>query len=527
MKKEFVANVDGRNFDFNEDIVEAILEERKIDNLAEFLNPTNDFLLPYELLKNIDKAWYTLSVALDNGKSILICADVDVDGCTSGAIMYRYLKHFTDNIKITINEGKKHGVENFDADACTADLVIIVDSINKAEHYKKFVDSGKQVIVLDHHLPPSSIEEYDNIALVSSANDYPNPELSGAGVVWKFCKYCDYKWLTDFADTLIDLAATGIIADMCNLSVPENRYICNTGLKNLCNEGLKTIIGSYTFDSQSVSFSVAPLINACNRMNQNKTALKIFLTDIPEKAKLIVDKMKKIREQQNELVEKLMPELIESAQTQINNKCMSFIINSEYGISGLLANKLLDLYQRPVLVVKRSEGQYSGSMRACGVQNFLAMINDTELAICEGHELAAGFFCEEDNYQKFMQEINKRLQDIDFEERYVADIQLDLWQINKPLIDTFKAINFVSGSGFKPLSVLVKDVTDYEVGSMSNGKHLKITANDCLIIKWNYKEFDKFQGQSFNVIGGLNGSKFGKNYYLQLIADEFEIEDVK
>ena len=172
MKKEFVANVDGRNFDFNEDIIEAILEERKIDNLAEFLNPTNDFLLPYEFLKNIDKAWYTLSVALDNGKSILICADVDVDGCTSGAIMYRYLKHFTDNIKITINEGKKHGVENFDADACTADLVIIVDSINKAEHYKKFIDSGKQVIVLDHHLPPSSIEEYDNIALVSSANDY-------------------------------------------------------------------------------------------------------------------------------------------------------------------------------------------------------------------------------------------------------------------------------------------------------------------------------------------------------------------
>ena len=523
MIKELVANIDGREFADNTDIIDVIMQERGIDDIAEFLNPTADALIPYEKLKNIDKAWYKLSITLDNGKSVLIIADTDTDGCTSGAIMYRFLKHFTENVKLTINEGKEHGIEDFDMSICDADLVIIVDSIDKAEDYDKFTVQSKDVIVLDHHIPPSPIEEYDNITLVSSANNYPNPELSGAGVVWKFCKYCDDQWLTDYADDLIDLAATGIIADMCDMSVSENRYICNTGLKNLQNTGIKTVVGSYAFDSQSVSFSIAPLINACQRMMQNKVALQLFITDLPDKAKIIVDKMKEIKEQQNELVEKLMPELVKSAQSQLNNKCMSFTIDTEYGISGLLANKLMDMYQRPILVLKHLDGRYAGSMRACGIDNFLAMVNDTGLAECEGHELAAGFFCDEDDYHEFMCEINNRLMNVEFEERCVADVELGLWQINQPLIESFKAINFVSGKGFKPLTVLVRDIDNYEVGSMSRGKHLKIVTDECLIIKWNCKDFDKFQGQPFSVVGGLAYGRFGRTAYMQIIANEFDV----
>lgn len=523
MKKEFVANIDCRGYEDNEDIVNSIMQKREIDDITGFLNPNEDALIPYEKLLNIDKAWLKLSDALDNNKSFLVISDTDTDGCTAGAIMYRFLKHFTDRVKITINDGKEHGIENFNMSKCKADVVIIVDSIDKAEHYNKFVSQGKDVIVLDHHILPSPIEEYSNITLVSSANNYPNPELSGAGVTWKFCKYCDSQWLTDCADDLIDLAATGIIADMCDMSVPENRYICNTGLKNLHNIGIQTVVGSYTFDSQSVSFSIAPLVNACQRMMQNKVALQLFVTDSLDKVNTIIDKMKEIKTQQNELVESLIPELIKSAQSQLQNKCMSFIIDTEYGISGLLANKLMDIYQRPVLVLKHTEGEYSGSMRACGVENFLAMVNDTGLASCEGHELAAGFSCDEKNHQRFMNEINSRLANIEFEERRVTDIELGLWQLNPMLIENIKAINFVSGKGFKPISVLVRGITDYEVGNMSKGKHLKITTDNCLIIKWNCQDFDKFKGQSFNVIGGLAYGRFGRTAYMQIIVDEFDL----
>ena len=522
MKREWAARIDGRGMD-NDEIISAICENRGIDDLAEFLKPTEDYLIPYEKLININQAWYELSVALDNGKMIHVLADCDTDGCTAGAIMYRYLKNFTNNITIDINEGKEHGVENMDVTNCKADLIIIVDSINKAEAYDKFIENGKDVIVLDHHIPPSQIDEYNNITLVSSANAYPNPQLSGAGVVWKFCKYCDNMWLTDYADILVDLAACGIIADMCDVSITENRYICYVGLKNLSNIGVKSIVGSYVFDSQAVTFSVATLVNACNRMNRNELALQIFLVDDELKAKSIVKEMKKVKDKQNELVTELMPALIKSAQTQLENKVMSFTIDTEYGVSGLIANKLMERYQRPILVLKYSDGQYAGSMRACGVDDFAAIVNSTGLADCEGHELAAGIFINEDNYHEFMCKVNNMLANIDFEERIVADIQLDIAQINTQLISNFKTINFISGTGFAPLRVMITGIRDYEVSSMSNGKHLKLITDNGLIIKWNFVgNFEAFKG-TVDIIATLNSGYFGKVFYNQIIIDEYRI----
>ena len=102
--------------------------------------------------------------------------DTDCDGITAGSIMYKWLRNFTNNVTTYINEGKEHGVKNFDVSACDADIIIIVDSINEPECYEKF--KGKQVIVLDHHIIPDNFNA--NVTLISSANDYPNPQLSGS-----------------------------------------------------------------------------------------------------------------------------------------------------------------------------------------------------------------------------------------------------------------------------------------------------------------------------------------------------------
>ena len=527
MKKEWSAIIDGRDKN-NDEIIESILENRGIDNLNDFLNPSVDNLISFEKMKNINQAWYKLSIALDNNKSILIYSDCDTDGCTSGAIIYRYLRHFTNRISITINEGKEHGVENYNL-TNKPDLMIIVDSINKADIYHKITKQGIEIIVLDHHILPSPVEEYSDITLVSSANNYVNPQLSGAGVTWKFCKYCDEMWLTDCADSLVDLAAVGIIADMCDISVPENRYICYTGLKNLHNTGIKSIVGSYEFNSQSVSFSIAPLINACNRMFHNDLALNVFLEDDINKVKDIVKNMKSVKEQQDKLVNNLMPNLIEQAEKQVNNKAMFFMIDTEYGVSGLIANKLMSIYQRPVFVVKGNEDMYMGSMRACGIDNFTAIVNGTELARCEGHELASGFFCNKNDYAQFVGTINKQLQDIEFEERVIADIQLDITQINSQLINNFKAIDFLSGTGSKPLTVMITNISDYEYATMSNGRHLKLITDNGLIIQWNESLMKSdFINEDMtmipvSVIVTLNSGYFGRTLWNQMIVQGLRI----
>lgn len=520
MKREWMAIADCRELD-NTEIIDKICEIRGIEDLSEFLHPTEDDMIPLDKLQGIDNAYKAVENAIDNNSHIVILADTDCDGITSGAIMYHYLHNFTNNIEVVINKGKKHGVEDLETDA---DLLVVVDSINKADEYRKFTDKGTQVVVLDHHILPDEYEAYSHIFLVSSAYKYPNPELSGAGVVWKFCKYLDEMFLTDYADEIVDLAACGIVADMMDMSVPENRYIVYEGLTHPNNLGIKSIVGTYKFDSQSITFSIASMVNACNRMNQNELALRAFLTDDENEVKQLVKDMKEVKEQQNELVAQLMPELTEKAEQQLDRKMMIFIIDTEYGIAGLLANKLMDIYKRPILILKHDEDGYAGSMRACGIDNFALMVNETGLAECEGHELAAGIFISDENYADFVESIDKKLSSVEFEERVVADVQLDIEQINTQLIDNVKALDFVSGSkGFKPVTVMITDINDFESSSMSQGKHLKLITDNCLVIKWN--DCPDLSCKAVDVIGGLNGGRFGRNYFNQVIINEYKVRE--
>ena len=97
-------------------------------------------------------------------------------------------------------------------------------------------NNGFKVVITDHHLITDELyKEVCNlgIALVSSAVGYENPDLSGSATTWKLCQYIDYLNLDDFSDNLVDLAATGLVADMCSMISPENRSICNKAFKNL------------------------------------------------------------------------------------------------------------------------------------------------------------------------------------------------------------------------------------------------------------------------------------------------------
>ena len=522
MKREFKARLDCRDCD-NGEIIDKILHLRNIDDIDNFLSPTEDDFLPLDSLKNIDKAYCVVEYAIDKKLKIHIHFDSDCDGCTSGTIMKRYLANFTNNIEVSINQGKEHGVENLESNA---DLLIIVDSINKATEYNKFTDNGTKVIILDHHIPPSNIEEYSSVCLVSSAVDYPNPELSGAGVVWKFCKYIDYMWLTDYADDLVDLAACGIVADMVDLSAPENRYIVNEGFSHLNNKAIKQINGSYPFNAQAVSFGIAPLINAAQRLRKNRLALDLFLSDDVNEVKKLVKELKTCKEEQAEIVEMLMPEILEQAQDQIGNKVICVVIDTDADVSGLLGNKLISKYQRPILILKDRGSVYGGSGRGYGIEDFMQYVNDTGLAKAEGHPNAFGVIVDKDNLGDLLSRLDAALRDVEFKVVHEADVLLDVEQIDDTLINNFKAIDRISGSGFKPLTVMLQGVEDYTVGDMSKGKHLKLDCGGFLAIKWNFDgNWDEFDEGSVDMIGTLSSGYFGRTFYRQLIIQDYKVGD--
>ena len=537
MEREWKIKLDGRRWSYNK-IVSEILRDRDIINLDRFLYPIEEDMLPLESLKNIKEAGDIVANGIREHKRFFVYFDSDTDGVCGGTIMTRYLLNFLDNPLVTpyINQGKQHGLR-YEA-ACfhdKYDVVIIVDSIETdTVLYEELLRMGSEVVVLDHHdLVPAIRNMQHKIHLVSSMNEYENPQLCGAGVALKFCLYLDQIFNTTYASSYFDLAACGICADMMSVGTDslENRYICYTGFENLVNPAIIKIKGSYEMSSTTVSFGIAPLVNAANRMNENWAALNLFMSDDPDVISDKITILKQCRQKQNERVEEAYQKVEAQAREQKDKKVMFFVIDESDGISGLLANKILGQYQRPVIMTKETvdaagDEVYSGSIRAVGVDNFSTIINKTRYAQAMGHSNAAGFTMKKKYKEKFTQKIEEQLKDVEFKEQITVDIQLLQSQINKDLISWLKSINRISGQGFPPVTVMVDDVVDYKVESMSGGRHTKIVTPHMLFIKWNSDDWEFIpEDMSISAIGTLDQGCFGKKFYLQMIMTDYRVEE--
>ena len=516
---------------YEDEVFEVILKQRGIADPEHFFNPTEDDLFPLDNLYRIDEAFDRLDKAIKENEKIAILFDTDLDGTASGAIITRYLRNFTNNIETYIDEGKQHGLIGQDIEKFfDIDLLIVVDSLDKNElQYKKLYENKTDVIILDHHAIKESVPYDDYSILVSSQRKYSNPQLSGAGVTWKFCKYMDEQYLTGYADELVDLAACGLVGDMMDMTVMENRYIVSKGLSKINNPAIKKIVGGFEFNSTAISFSVAPIINASNRIGKNDIAMKAFIEDDNKTLLKYMRELKICRVLQNEEVDRILPEAINSCEEQKDKKMIVVFIDTDYGISGLLGNKLLERYQRPILILKDCGDTYKGSMRATGVDDFRKICNESGLAKADGHELASGIEIKKELLNEFTIYIEETLPELKDDSTTNIDIQLDISDITRKMVDLIKKFDRISGTNFPPIKVYIDNICDYEIGNMSDYKHLTIKPNDyLLIIKWNYNgSFEKMEDHSLvndelRVVGTIDSGFLGRKFVLKVVCDEIK-----
>jgi single-stranded-DNA-specific exonuclease len=526
------------------EIIDVILADRGVEDSMALLYPNEDCLVPFEKMRNTDKAAKIITKNIENDGSFFVHFDCDVDGISAGSIAVRWLRNHTDRVSYGINQGKEHGIANLDLELLKdVDVLWIVDSIEtKMFPYERILkDWDGQIIITDHHLLSTGMqkqmERTGQITLVSSAVDYPNPALSGSATTWKLCAYMDWLELDDYSDDLVDLACAGLVADMCDVGVesPENRYICYKGFSNQINPALKKINGSYEFNSGAVSFGVAPLINAANRLSENEKAMNLFLSENSKEITKLVNDLKSCKEYQNLEIADVMPELEAQAESQMDKKVMFFFVETNAEVKGLIGNKLLEKYQRPVIVLSNritvneetgevEKHEYFGSARAVGVKNFKEYVDNTGLVGSGGHENAHGIWFDAEVLEDFQNALEDALKDVEFVQETTVDIQIDQEQITDDLIRQLKTLNRISGQGWPQISVMVSGITDYEVGQMSGGKHLKfiIENGKTLLIKWNCSSND-FPAGELSAIGTLDSGFFGRTYYKQLIMSDFKI----
>lgn len=526
-KSNWKVNVNGQGIPVN-DIINKFWVSRGIENPETFLSPVGN-ILPAGALKNIDKAAMTFNICKNMpSPKFVIYADVDADGCSSAAILYHYLTALGIEAEVYINKKKEHGVKDeFFLEDRHEDCVIVVDSINDTmEQYEKIWAQGKQLIILDHHIPNAIIlENAHSLNLVSSAIDYPNPHLSGSGVTWKFVKYLDFINGTNIADNLVDLAAVGIIADVCCVGVEsmENREICDFGFRNLQNCGIRAIANAEEMTSETIGFSIAPLVNAANRMNQNKLALDLFLTDKISEAKQIVKDLTKIREEQKKLVGELFENFESMVHEQQNNHCYYFFVDESYGtLGGLLATKASDKWKRPCIVVHDTPMGYAGSMRAVGVENFSKIVNESGLGECAGHENSAGIVIPKENFDKFKEYVEAQLVSLDFTPSVDVDLYLERMQITPFLLGKIKQINRITGPGFPAVSVCIENIKNYNVKKLSQGKHLCVETSDMKFLIWNFNKWeDVCDDGVLHAVGTIDESFFMGRRTTQMLMQDY------
>lgn len=221
---------------------EQVLTNRGIplNEIHHYLNTTdkdiNDFKLFGE--ENLKHAAAALMQTISEDKNALVVVDCDCDGYTSSAILINYLYDLfptwvENHLKYFMHEGKSHGLSDvmeyiFHKDF---ELVILPDSSsNDYEYHQQLKIAGMKTIILDHH-EADHISE-DAIVINNQLSDYPNKNLSGAGVVWQFCKYLDSLLKKDNADNYLDLVALGLTGDMMSLQSIETKHLINKGFKD-------------------------------------------------------------------------------------------------------------------------------------------------------------------------------------------------------------------------------------------------------------------------------------------------------
>jgi single-stranded-DNA-specific exonuclease len=434
--------------------------------------------------------------ALLSGENIAIYGDFDADGITGTALLVQGLSALggkvTPYIPHRLTEGyglRTTALENLQQQGIN--LIISVDcGITALAEVKRARRLGLDIIITDHHTPLPEIPPA--IAVVNpkrADSSYPFSELTGAGVAIKLLQAL-FQGIgqEEQLDGLFDLAALGTIADMAPLW-GENRYLVKEGLK-LMNAtprlGIREIISQAglsagNLDADSISWIIAPRLNAAGRLAHAMTSYKLLMTSSPQEAQGLAIWL----EQKNGERQRLTTKTVAKAREQILAQGISPLLiaaDSDYplGIAGLVASRLAEEFYRPAIVIRTGEKLSSGSCRSIPQFNIIQALNQCSHLLSQfgGHSQAAGFTLPTRNLARLEDNLSQlattALEGADLRPQLDIDAEVTLPDLRG---DTFNTIQQLApfGRGNPAPTFLSRRAEVVDCRTMGNGReHLRL-----------------------------------------------------
>ena len=443
----------------------------------------NDFYNPLKLL-DMDKAVNLLEVSIKKGETIAIASDFDVDGIFSSMILYTAFTTVgarcfieTPN-RVTEGYGLNQRIVD-DAIEKGAKLLITCDNgIAAIEPIAYAKEKGLTVIITDHHEVPFEEQEDGTRVFKKPVADaivnpkqkecqYPFSKLCGAGVTFKLAQvlYERFEISKKEWNPLLEFAAIATVADVMDLE-DENRIIVKKGLKLLehtNNIGLQAILRVNQLEDKKIGayhigFVIGPCFNAAGRLDTVKIALDLLMCKDIREAEVIASELKALNESRKSMtvkgVEQAM-ELIEHSNLKKDKVLLVNLKDCHESLVGIIAGRIREYYNKPVLVFTNVEEGIKGSGRSIEAYNmFEELIRCSDLlSRFGGHPMAAGLSLPAENLEELRRRLNKNttLQEEDFIPVVRIDVPMPIGYITETFVDELELLEPFGKGNTKPL----------------------------------------------------------------------------
>jgi single-stranded-DNA-specific exonuclease len=451
---------------------------------AEDTVPHDPFLLP-----DMQIAADRINRAVKSREKIAVYGDYDVDGVSATCLLVDYLRSkgadciyfIPDRIKLGYG---LHSEALSQIKACGVTLVITVDvGVTAFDAANAASDMGLDLIITDHHTCRDTLPAA--LAVVNpkrADNRYPFVDLAGVGVAFKLI--CALEGDTeDLLKRYADLVALGTVADIVPM-LDENRYLTRRGLESLGKRvGVAQLLALQGKEDKSVtpssiSYSIAPMLNAAGRMKSAELALELLLSSDVERTRCLSSMLNDLNEQRKEIETVMMRQALAMCAETDDIPPAVVLSHKDWhpGITGILASKLTERYKRPVFLITYEGEKAKGTARCpkhMSLTDMLGQCADILLGF-GGHSAAAGFTVETSRIDEFTAAIQSAAsKQLPREELLIIDAIVSPNEITRQNAEAIVAIGPFGAGNPEPIFQLNRAIID-RIISLKDGKHLRM-----------------------------------------------------
>lgn len=504
-----------------DEITAKLISKKKFTNKKEiynYLNSDTSLLHDPFKLKGMSEAVSLIADDIENGNKILLSLDYDVDGIISGAIAFLGLSTIGARCSYILPHRIKDGYGINEriieyARENSVDTIITFDNgIAAFEPIKLAKNYGIKVIVTDHHDIPFTYDKnqekilnYVDADLIINPKqhdcEYPFKGICGGVIAYKLIEaiYTKLNKKSESLNEFIALAAIATICDVMELR-DENRSIVYHGLKNLeriSNPGLKELLNLYGIErkitSDDIGFKIGPCFNSSGRLSTASKSLDLLtlsndeIPGIPEYLKNLAKELYELNQRRKDITKHAFEKaisLIEANKMYDENIILIYLEKVHESIAGIVASRVKERYNKPVIVFTDSEEIIKGSARSIESLDIFELISIHKEMLLKfgGHPMAAGMSIEKKNLNEFFDKLRISISEYSVPKykTYAVDMILNFSQLNISLANSLKSFEpYGKGNEKMIFSSLKVSISDIKIiGKNSNVLKMKIKQNE-------------------------------------------------